>query len=224
MPNLRSNYNSSGSTSSTPASIQEQPSNNDIMNVVTELKAFQAQVLSSISNISKLQSSQFSDLKNDFHNVSKLLHSLQADNTFRKEQSSLKERVDLLKLKYNELGPISTPPLIPDLIQELAKREKCTLNVIVHNLLESSSTVSSERIAFYSKSLTDILSPLFISLPLSIKLVRIGPLQPNCPRPLKVLLNTREEVLNILSTFNSAKRSRPSVTIAISRDRTLMER
>lgn len=157
--------------------------------------------------------------------MSNFLHALQADNTsFRSELSTLKDRVELLKSKPTVLGSVSAPLLIPDMIQEFTERDKCSLNLIVNNLIESSSTISTERIASDSKSLIDILSPRSISLPPNFKLVRLGRSQSNNPRPLKIFLNNKEEVLNILSTFNITKLSGPSVTIYISRDRTLMER
>lgn len=224
-PILTRSSSSSGPTTSVPAISVKQPTNNDIMKAINGLKKSQSEVITSVANITKSQNSQFAELKKDFQIMSNILHALQADNTsLRGELSTLKDRVVLLESKSNVLGSVSAPSLIPDMIHEFAEREKCSLNLIVHNLTESSSTISSERIASDTKNLIDILSPISISLPPNFKIIRLGRSQSNNPRPLKIFLNNKEEVLNILSLFNTTKRTCPSVTISISRDRTLMER
>ncbi|KAL4100706.1 hypothetical protein QTP88_020740 [Uroleucon formosanum] len=93
------------------------------------------------------------------------------------------------------------------MLLELTEREKCIFHFIVHNLPES-STIPSERIASDSKNLTDILSPLSISMPSDFKLIRLA----------------KDQVINIISTFNTSKKSNPAIIISISRDRTFMER
>jgi len=61
-------------------------------------------------------------------------------------------------------------------------------------------------------------------MPSDFKLIRLGRVQPNINRPLKVILKTKDQVINIISTFNTSKRANPAIVISISRDRTFMER
>lgn len=79
---------------------------------------------------------------------------------------------------------------------ELNEREKCTFNFIVHNLPESCSTIPFERITSDSKNLTNILSPLAISLPSNFKLIRLGRIQPNITQilTLKLFLKLKMKV------------------------------
>jgi len=49
--------------------------------------------------------------------------------------------------------------------------------------------------------------------------------QPNINRPLKVIIKAKDQVINIISTFNTSKKTNPAIIrISISRDRTFMER
>jgi len=141
------------------------------LKAVNDLKKSQSEILLSISNISKSQTSEFAQLKKDFINLSNNLNLLQAENTsLRKDLSTLKNRVESLESKPNEPNTTSTS-LLPDMLLELTERGKCTFNFIVHNLPESSSATPSERIDSDSKNLTDILSPLSISMPSDFKLI-----------------------------------------------------
>lgn len=224
-PKTRSNSSSSTSTSAyTSPKTSQQITINDIMKAINDLKKSQSDVLASISKMSKLQTSQFTELKKDFNGLSNNLQVLQAENaSLRNELSTLKSRVESLELKSEEKNNTPTS-ILPDMMLELTEREKCFFNFIVHNLPEACSTIPSERITSDSKNLSDILSPLGISLPSNFKLIRLGRIQPNITRPLKVILKDKDEVLHIISTFNTSKRSCPAIPISISRDRTLMER
>ncbi|KAF0715086.1 Reverse transcriptase domain-containing protein [Aphis craccivora] len=224
-PKTRSNSSSSTSTSaSTTPKTSQQLTVNDIMKAINNLKKSQTDVLASISKMSKLKTSQFTELKKNFNDLSNNLQVLQAENTsLRNELTTLKSRVE--SLESISKGKNNTPTsILPDMMLELTEREKCTFNFIVHNLPESCSTIPSERVTSDSKNLTNILSPLAISLPSNFKLIRLGRTQPNITRPLKVILKAKDEVLHIIWTFNTAKRSCPAIPISISRDRTLMER
>lgn len=220
-----SNTTSSSTTSTvTPPIHPKNLTMNDVLKAVNDLKKSQSEILLSISNISKSQTSEFAQLKKDFTNLSNNLNLLQAENiSLRKDLSTLKNRVESLESKPNEPNTTSTS-LLPDMLLELSEREKCTFNFIVHNLPESSSATPSERIASDSKNLTDILSPLSISMPSDFKLIRLGRVQPNINRPLKVILKAKDQVINIISTFNTSKKTNPAILISISRDRTFMER
>jgi len=61
-------------------------------------------------------------------------------------------------------------------------------------------------------------------MPSDFKLIRLGRVQPNINRPLKVIFKTKDQVINIISTFNTSKKTNPAILISISRDRTFMER
>lgn len=220
----RFNSKSSSSSSSTiTTKTPQEPTMNDILKAINELNYSQAEISLSISNVSKSQTSQFDELKKDFTNISINLNLLKAENTsLRDDLSTLKNRVVSLESKPNEHN--TTYSLLPNMLLELTEREKCTFNFIVHNFPESSSAIPSERISSDSKNLTDILSPLSISMLSDFKLIRLGQVQPNIIRPLKVILKTKDEILHIISTFNASKKSNPAIIISISRDRILMER
>lgn len=115
---------------------------------------------------------------------------------------------------------------MPQLIQELANGEICARNIIVHGLQESSSNDPTVRIASDIKLLGDNIHPCNLTLPQDLKLFRLGRKISGKPRSLKVVLQSKEMALNLVSVFNSHKRTQsiPANSISISRDRTLLER
>lgn len=202
----RSNSNSSAPTTSTVA-----PTINDIFKAINELKKSQPDILTLISKVSKSQTLQFTELKKDFTILSNNLNLLKNENiSLKNDLFSFKNRVKFLESKPNDHNNSSTS-LLPDMLFKLTERKKCTFHFIVHNLCESSSPVPSERMASNSKNLTDILSPLSISMPSDFKLVRLGRVQPNIIKPLKVILKAKDKVLHIISTFNTLKKSSPAI-------------
>lgn len=72
----------------------------------------------------------------------------------------------------------------------------------------------------------DNIHPCNLTLPQDLKLFRVGRKISSKPRPLKVVLQSKEMALNLVSIFNSHKRTQsvPANSISISRDRTLLER
>jgi len=68
------------------------------MKAINDLKKSQSDVLASISKMSKLQTSQFTELKKNFNDLFNNLQVLQAENTsLRNESFTLKNRVESLE-------------------------------------------------------------------------------------------------------------------------------
>ncbi|VVC40634.1 Hypothetical protein CINCED_3A025929 [Cinara cedri] len=113
----------------------------------------------------------------------------------------------------------------PSRIGNLDKR---SYNAVVRGHPESSSTLSSVRLAGDKKSLSDLTRNLSLSLPSELKLFRLGSKNAIKPRLLKVIFTSTELALRFVSDFNTEKRSKSTLdqasSISIARDRTLLGR
>lgn len=137
MPNspikTRSNNGTSNTTQPTLVSLQKQPTINDIMKAILNLKNSHAEILTSNSKIANLQSSQFAELKKNLKTLSNSLNVLQAENaSLRTELSTLKNKV--LSLESNNKN------LEYKLIDEMYDRQNRAHNIIIFfNLPENNS-------------------------------------------------------------------------------------
>ncbi|KAL4126382.1 hypothetical protein QTP88_010604 [Uroleucon formosanum] len=167
------------------------------------------------------QDSKLAELLSSIDFLKSQLVEIRSENTnLRNEIATLNDRIQVLE---NSTDGSSN---MPHLIQELANREMCARNIIVHGLQESSSNDPTVRIASDIKLLDDNIHPCNLTLPQDLKLFRLGRKISGKPRPLKVVLSSTEMALSFVSVFNSHKRNQlvPSNSISISRDRTLLER
>lgn len=131
--------------------------------------------------------------------------------TLKKENETLKSEISDLKSNIQSNPDITpTTDIIPQLLQELAEREKCSSNIIVHGFSESSSSLPAHRISDDSKLLSDYLKPLSVILPDNLKLFRLGRVNERGRRPLKVIFPSKEIAINFLSSYNIGLRSRDS--------------
>ena len=130
---------------------------------------------------------------------SQLVEIRSENTTLRNEIATLNNRIQVLE---NSTDGSSN---MPQLIQELANGEICARNIIVHGLQESSSNDPTVRIASDIKLLGDNIHPFNLSLPQDLKLFRLGRKISGKPRPLKVVLQSKEMALNLVSVFNSHK-------------------
>lgn len=98
----------------------------------------------------------------------------------------MKERIFAL-LNSSKYSSIPTTNYLSQLIKELSKRKKCSFNVIVYGLHESSLTFTVDRIAEDSENFSYTIHPLSMTLPGNLKLFRVGQLNTERSRSLKVI-------------------------------------
>lgn len=96
---------------------------------------------------------------------------------------------------------------MPQLIQELADRERCSRNIIVHGLQDLTANDPTVRIAYDSKLLVEAIQPCNLSRSSDSKLFRLGHKSHGKPHPLKVVLASKEVAFNFLTVFNTYKRT-----------------
>ncbi|KAL4113859.1 hypothetical protein QTP88_017420 [Uroleucon formosanum] len=193
----------------------------DLHRSIAEIRSSQIDMLGQCKAMNLSQDSKLAELLSSIDFLKSQLVEIRSENTnLRNEIATLNDRIQVLE------NPTDGSSNMPHLIQELANREMCARNIIVHGLQESSSNDPTVRIASDIKLLDDNIHPCNLTLPQDLKLFRLGRKISGKPRPLKVVLSSTEMALSFVSVFNSHKRNQlvPSNSISISRDRTLLER
>jgi hypothetical protein len=193
----------------------------DLHRSIAEIRNSQTDMLGQCKAMNLSQNSKLAELLSCIDFFKSQLAEIRSENTtLRNEIASLNNRVQVLENSTDGSSNMS------QLIQELANREICARNIIVHGLQESSSNDPTARIASDIKLLDDNIHPCNLTLPQDLKLFRLGRKISGKPRPLKVVLQSKEMALSLVSVFNSHKRTQsvPANSISISRDRTLLER
>lgn len=193
----------------------------DLHRSIAEIRSSQIDMLGQCKAMNLSQNSKLAELLSSIDFLKSQLVEIRSENTtLRNEIATLNNRIQVLE---NSTDGSSN---MPQLIQELANREMCARNIIVHGLQESSSNDPAVRIASDIKLLDDNIHPCNLTLPQDLKLFRLGRKISGKPRPLKVVLSSKEMALSLVSAFNSHKRTQlvPANSISISRDRTLLER
>ncbi|KAF0720387.1 Uncharacterized protein FWK35_00033204, partial [Aphis craccivora] len=139
---------------------------------------------------------------------------VRADNTsLRNGLSTLNNRISVIESDMVKL-PSSSGDNFPQLLQELSEREKCSFNAIVHGLIESSATIPTDRLSDDLQHLSQSILPLAMSLPVDVKMIRLGRTIGKNPRPLK----------DFVTGMRSHAATDPPLLVSVVRDRTLMER
>ncbi|KAE9542413.1 hypothetical protein AGLY_003274 [Aphis glycines] len=167
------------------------------------------------------QNSKLAELLSSIDFLKSQIVEIRSENTtLHNEIATLNNRIQVLESSADGLSNM------PKLIQELANREMCAHNIIVHGLQESPSNDHTARIASDIKLLDNSIQPCNLTLPKVLKLFRLGHKRSGKPRPLKVVLSSKEMAHSFVSAFNSYKRTQlvPANSISISHDRTLLER
>ncbi|KAK2577709.1 hypothetical protein KPH14_007150 [Odynerus spinipes] len=142
----------------------------------------------------------------------------------KSEMDDLKVRVACLEDKH------ASEPLISkieeEVLAEIAERDRCSRNFLIFNLEEVNSAHASSQIASGSNSgpndtqlVTDILSQIHPPGITVIRTLRLGAKHINRQRPLKVICNSREDVLTVLRNKKNYKGP-----ATISEDRTPKQR
>lgn len=91
------------------------------------------------------QTSQFKEIKKDILQQSTLLEELKAENHLRWDE------VDGIKVKVSRLESMDsssqTASVVTQVMQESFERDRCSSNVLVYRIPESSSTPPAQRIS-----------------------------------------------------------------------------
>lgn len=204
-----------------PSSASSSSTNDDIM---TELLSLRNEFSESFKNQSLKQDNQFKELKTDIVKLSSLLAELKAENNI------LKSDVEFLKDKVLKLesldSPASSSSVVARVFQETFERERCSTNLLVYNIPESSAESTSQRITNDKSAFEKIVVPLIGNLPASYKLIRLGKAQPNNTRPLKIIFESKECASNILCKYYDVKKSGINLppNFRIAKDKTLLQR
>ena len=208
--------------SSSPAPL----SADEFRRVIAGLQKSQEEILASFKSLTLSQDKKYDVLKKSLHALSSQIGDLKSENTsLRSDLSALKERVLALETSAGN-SPTPDAVCVPQLLFELSEREKCSFNIVVHGLQESSSAQPADRVADDLKLLSEIIVPLALSLPPNLKLFRLGGVNAKRPRPLKIPFPTKDSALQFVSDCNTSKRSftGPPPTISVVRDHTVAER
>lgn len=111
------------------------------------------------------------------------------------------------------------------IINEINERNRRAANFICYNVIESDSNKSDVRIAHDREQINNILatiSELNNSVPVPIKVIRIGRYQLNKPRPILITFSSISEAFSIMK--NKIKLLSRYPNISLSSDRTQYQR
>lgn len=219
---------SSGKPGNIPDASASPLSSAEFRSIISGLQKTQNETLTQCKSLSSSLKLKFSELKTSVDLLSSQIVELKSENTsLRQEVTTLKNKVSVLESDNTKM-PVSTTDQLPQLLQELSEREKCSFNAIVHGLLESVAATPVDRTADDFKLLSNTSHLLAIPLSSDIKLIRLGRANGKNPRPLKIVFTSKEQALKFIHDFNVSKRSHDSashpITISVARDRTPLER
>lgn len=117
---------------------------------------------------------------------------------------------------------------VPNILQEITERERCSRNVIIRGIQESSSSILQDRISNDVLKITEVIKPYFPGLPSDLKSIRLGKPNDRGTRAFKVFFQSKEIAYKIVSDFNKNIRATPTDNIhrliSVTRDRTPSER
>jgi len=88
-------------------------------------------------------------------------------------------------------SPAFSSTAVSKVFQETFERERCSTNLLVYSVPESSAESTSQRITDDKSTFENILIPLIGNLPAQYKLVRLGKAQAHNPRPLKIIFESK---------------------------------
>lgn len=217
--------------SSVPSSVPPSPtplSSEEFNRVISVMRKTQDATLAQCKALSLSFNNKFCELQASVDSLASQIVDVRADNTsLRNELSSLNNRIGVIESDVGKL-PSSSGDNIPQLLQELSEREKCSFNAIVHGLIESSATIPTVRLSDDLQHLSESILPLAMSLPADVKMIRLGRTIGKNPRPLKVIFSSKNTSQQFIKDFLTGMRSRaatdPPLLVSVVRDRTLMER
>lgn len=194
---------------------------------MAEHKKTQVATLNQCKLLCDSQATKFNELSESLALLSSQIVALKNDNdNLRMNISDLNKRVNDLEFA-NSSRPLSSAGTVQTILQEITERERCSRNIIIRGITESSSSVLEERISEDTSKIVKVIEPYFSKVPENLKSIRRGKPIDRGPRPLKVFFSSKEIASNLVSDFNKNARSLSpdsSVrSIAMTRDRTPLE-
>lgn len=204
-------------TTLTPNSI----SNADLLSAMNTVKS---EILLANKEIADRHDKQIDGLRSDFKRAIAQISELKLENArLRKDIESLDNKISNLETRESSNHSSSN---IGPVLQELFERERCSSNIIVYEIPESSSTSINERVANDKHSINNIVQPLGLEIPINSKIIRLGKPRLGTNRPVKIICDNKETVARFLSEFNSQKTSGKHAlgNFRFVRDKTPMQR
>ncbi|KAL4088953.1 hypothetical protein QTP88_024031 [Uroleucon formosanum] len=201
----------------------------DVFNkTMAEHQKTQIETLDQYKLLCESQSSKFTELNESISHLSTQVADLKLDNdNLRENISNLNKRIQDLKAA-NSCRPTFSAGTVPSILQEISERERCSRNVIIRGLKESSSSVIEERISDDTSKIVETIDPYFPEAVANLKSIRLGKPNDRGPRPLKVFSSSKEIALKLVSDFNKNARGLPPDSrlrsVTMTRDRTPLER
>lgn len=197
---------------------------------ISDLRHIQEETLTQCKALHTSQTKKFGDLQMTLNSLNAQINDLRTQNAnLRTELSALQDRFLTLETNVTSSSPSAPAPVpvaVTQLMHELSERKKCSCNVIAYGVSESSAPDVDTRVADDLRNLTVALSPLSISLPMDIKMFRLGKPTGSSTRPLKIVFNNSDHATKALSAFRlaSTDTSLTSTQIKLVRDKTVLER
>lgn len=225
---LRSSSNVSAKSSKSSASTSSPLTVDDFSKTMDSFHKTQQDTLAQCKLLSKSQNAKFAELKECIGLLTTQVEELKKDNNaLRNDVTDLNKRVLALEASSNS-HTVSTANIVPTLLQEIIEREKCSKNIIIRGIPESSSTILADKISSDAVKIFEAIHPHFSDLPNGLKSIRLGKQRDNGPRPLKVFLPSKDFALKLITAFNARGRELPASSesrpISVVRDRTPLER
>lgn len=205
-------------SSSTVSSVTSKPSTiDDVLLAIDDLRKVQMDIKTDNKKLAAALKRGLDDLTSRIDN---LMSDISVLNT---KVNALDNRI--LALESTTQSPLSSLS-ISDVLSELAERDKCKSNIIIHGLPESPLTDYALKFNEDMKNVNAVFSQLSLVNPVDFKLIRLGKTTSTSSRPIKVIFNNSIAANQVLSSFHALQKHSPESIIGVKfvRDKTLLER
>lgn len=201
-------------------------STDEFHRVISRIQRTQEEMLFGFKSLSLSQDEKHDVLKASLDELSTKIHYLMSENaSLKRDLVVLKKRV--LDIKTSPDNSLTTcVECLLQLLFELSEREKCSCNIVVHGLQETSTAQPTDRIFNDIKLFSEIILLFSLSLPPNLKSFRLRGVNAKRPRPLKIHFSAKELALQFVDGFNMSKQSYTDLppTISVVRNRMVAER
>jgi len=180
--------------------------------------------MKAVSTLSSSQAAEFKNLRGNITILTTQIQDLVVENaSLREEVSDLRSRISVLESRAISTNSTNIPLLV---FRESTEKLKVELNAIAYGVPESTADTPAHMIRDDTSSLKNCLKDLSIPLPIDSKLIRLGNITLNKPRPLKIIFQAKTDVSQFLHKYITAIRDGESVpaNFRIVRDKTTLER
>lgn len=128
--------------------------------VIAGIQKTQYGLLASCKSLSLSQDKNYNLLKASLDVLSTHIGDLKSENaSLRRDIASTKERVLALETTAGNPSTQGANGIPPQLLLELSEREKCSCNIVTHDLQESSAALPPDRKVDDAELLSDIILP-----------------------------------------------------------------